>query len=182
MGMREKLIKVLFNAHNMVTDASLFDDATYAQQIEIEADYLIANGVTFDKDINALTKKVARLEKSNRNWRRKHQRLKADAVSRGYHEQVRWERDIAIEQLESYGISLGEKAYVVKLLREPIPFLKDDNPHNTDAYCPNCGTDLSGYFGGEHLPIVTCFECGEIIDPYKAMTKDELAEWRKERQ
>ena len=45
MGMREKLIKVLCIAHNEVTDASLFDDATYAQQIEIEADYLIANDV-----------------------------------------------------------------------------------------------------------------------------------------
>lgn len=33
-----------------------------------------------------------------------------DAVSRGVHDQVRWERDIAIEQLESYGVSLGEKA------------------------------------------------------------------------
>lgn len=40
-----------------------------------------------------------------------------DAVSRGVHEQVRWERDVAIEQLESYGISLGEKADVVKVVR-----------------------------------------------------------------
>ena len=180
--MREKLIKLLVDAHSKVTDASLFDDVTYAQQIEIEADYLIAHNVTFDKDINALTKKVVRLEKSNRNWRRKHQRLKAGAVSRGYHDQVRWERDVALEQLADYGISLGEKAYVVKLPCEPTSFLKDENPHNTDAYCPECGTNLSGYFGGEPLPIVTCFECGEIIDPYKAMTKDELAEWRKERQ
>jgi hypothetical protein len=41
----------------------------------------------------------------------------ADAVSRGVHEQVRWERDVAIEQLESYGVSLGEKADVVKVVR-----------------------------------------------------------------
>ena len=40
-----------------------------------------------------------------------------DAVSRGVHDQVRWERDIAIEQLESYGVSLGEKADVVKVVR-----------------------------------------------------------------
>lgn len=40
-----------------------------------------------------------------------------DAVSRGVHEQVRWERDVAIEQLESYGVSLGEKADVVKVVR-----------------------------------------------------------------
>lgn len=105
-----------------------------------------------------------------------------DSVSRGVHDQVRWERDIAIEQLESYSISLGEKAYAVKLPYEPKPCLKDDNPHNTDVYCPVCGTNLSGYFGGASLPIVTCFECGEIINPYMAMTKDELAEWRKGRQ
>ena len=118
MGMREKLISVLCNAHNKVTDTSLFDDVTYAQQIEIEADYLIENGVTFDKDINALTKKVARLEKSNRNWRRKHQRLKADSVSRGCHDQVRWERDLAIGQLEEHGISFGCVAQdVVKVVR-----------------------------------------------------------------
>ena len=97
------------------------------------------------------------------------------AVSRGYHEQVRWERDIALEQLESYGISLGEKAYAVKLPHKPTPFLKDYNPHNTDAYCPECGTNLSGCYGGEPLPIVTCYVCGEIINPYVTMTKEELA-------
>ena len=40
----------------------------------------------------------------------------ADAVSRGVHDQVRWERDVAIEQLESYGVSLGEKAEVAKVV------------------------------------------------------------------
>ena len=40
-----------------------------------------------------------------------------DAVYRGVHDQVRWERDIAIGQLESYGISLGEKADAVKVVR-----------------------------------------------------------------
>ena len=44
--MREKLIELLCGAHGMATDASLFEDASYAQQFEIEADYLIANGVT----------------------------------------------------------------------------------------------------------------------------------------
>ena len=44
-------------------------------------------------------------------------RLNGYVVSMGVHEQVRWERDIAIEQLESYGISLGEKADAVKVVR-----------------------------------------------------------------
>lgn len=39
-----------------------------------------------------------------------------DAVSRGVHDQVRWERDVAFEQLESYGVSFGEKAEVAKVV------------------------------------------------------------------
>ena len=40
-----------------------------------------------------------------------------DAVSRGVLDQVKWERDIALEQLADYGISLGERADVVKVVR-----------------------------------------------------------------
>lgn len=50
MGMRKKLIELLCKAHNAVTDKSLENDSefgmTYAEQIETEADSLIANGVT----------------------------------------------------------------------------------------------------------------------------------------
>ena len=50
MGMREKLIELLCKAHNAVTDKSLENDSefgmTYAEQLETEADSLIANGVT----------------------------------------------------------------------------------------------------------------------------------------
>lgn len=58
----------------------------------------------------------------------------------------------------------------VVLPYHPRPMLKDRNPHNTDVYCPECGTNLSGYYGDEPLPIVTCFNCGEILDPRKATT------------
>ena len=43
---REKLIELLCEAQSKATDAGAFDDATYAQQLEMEADHLIANGVT----------------------------------------------------------------------------------------------------------------------------------------
>ena len=33
----------------------------------------------------------------------------ADVVSMGVHQQVRWERDVAIEQLAEYGVGFGEK-------------------------------------------------------------------------
>lgn len=32
-----------------------------------------------------------------------------DVVSRGAFDQIKWERDVAIEQLEELGLSLGEK-------------------------------------------------------------------------
>lgn len=41
-----------------------------------------------------------------------------DAVSRGVHDQVRWERDVAMEQLEEHGIPFGGIAPdVVKVVR-----------------------------------------------------------------
>ena len=40
-----------------------------------------------------------------------------ELISKGVYEQVRWERDIAISQLESYGVDLGQKADVVKVVR-----------------------------------------------------------------
>ena len=46
---REKLMKLLYKAQSTSTEAACFDDITYAQQIEMEADILIANGVTFQK-------------------------------------------------------------------------------------------------------------------------------------
>ena len=56
-----------------------------------------------------------------------------DAVSRGVHDQVRWERDVAIGQLESYGISLGEKADAVKVVR-----CKDCKYYEDVKLLPHC--------------------------------------------
>jgi hypothetical protein len=82
----------------------------------------------------------------------------ADAVSRGVHERTSWERDVAIEQLESYGVSLGEKADVAKVKHgewvvcgdgEYVPFIcsacgKTTSWYHkqTANYCPNCGADM----------------------------------------
>lgn len=46
---REKLVELLCEAHSKATDAEAFADATYAQQLEMEADHLIANGVTIQR-------------------------------------------------------------------------------------------------------------------------------------
>ena len=91
-----------------------------------------------------------------------------DAVSRGVHDQVRWERDMAIEQLESYGVSLGEKADVVKVVhghwflldecanagvycsvchkkvyKEDYAWCNRKNKLRSN-YCPNCGAKMDG--------------------------------------
>ena len=50
--MREKLIKLLCEAKSKSADDALFTNATYAQQLEMEADHLIANGVTIQKWIS----------------------------------------------------------------------------------------------------------------------------------
>ena len=41
----------------------------------------------------------------------------ADVVSKGLYEQIKWERDVALAQLEEYGVSLGEKADVAEVVR-----------------------------------------------------------------
>ena len=46
---KEKLVELLGEAHSKATDADLFNGATYAQQLEAEADHLIAHGVTVRK-------------------------------------------------------------------------------------------------------------------------------------
>lgn len=44
--MREKLIELLCEAKSKSVDDALFSNATYAEQLAMEADHLIANGVT----------------------------------------------------------------------------------------------------------------------------------------
>ena len=46
---REKLVELLCEAHSKATDAEAFTDATYAQQLEMEADHLIRGGVTIQR-------------------------------------------------------------------------------------------------------------------------------------
>lgn len=47
--MKENLIKLLTEAQSKAIDASAFENATYATQLAIEADFLIENGVTITR-------------------------------------------------------------------------------------------------------------------------------------
>ena len=77
----------------------------------------------------------------------------AYTVSPAAYRQALWERDTAMQQLESYGVGFCEKADVVKVVRckdcdfqrEPGPFALNDiycNLHRT--YFPNNGFCHSG--------------------------------------
>lgn len=86
----------------------------------------------------------------------------ADVVSRGVLEQVKWERDMAMQQLEEHGIPFGAKADVVEVRHGEwiesthwgewyydCPFCDDgfatrgrcETPPN---FCSNCGAKLTG--------------------------------------
>lgn len=52
MANKEKLIWLLYNAHSKSCEASAFDGISYAEQLSIEADFLLENGIPFAKDTN----------------------------------------------------------------------------------------------------------------------------------
>lgn len=52
MADKEKLIWLLCNAHSKSCEASAFDGISYAEQLAMEADFLLENNVTFAKDTN----------------------------------------------------------------------------------------------------------------------------------
>ena len=56
-----------------------------------------------------------------------------EAIPKGAYEQVKWERDMAIQQLNDYGVQLGEKTDCVRVVRcKDCAFWQDNNngyPH-----------------------------------------------------
>ena len=83
----------------------------------------------------------------------------ADVVSKGLYEQIKWERDVALAQLEEYGVSLGEKADVMKVRHGRWVNTHSDSEFaqcslckypvyaawiwNLTNYCPNCGAKMN---------------------------------------
>jgi hypothetical protein len=63
---REKLMRLLCAANSKATEAEAFEDATYAQQLGIQADHLIANGVTVtDTNVGKWIPVTERLPEAN---------------------------------------------------------------------------------------------------------------------
>lgn len=83
-----------------------------------------------------------------------------DAVSRGLFEQIKWERDIAMEQLEEHGIAFGAKAECAVDAVEVVHgyWTTTDTilgtccvcsvcgscPTMEYKYCPYCGAKMDG--------------------------------------
>ena len=84
----------------------------------------------------------------------------ADVVSKGLYEQIKWERDVALTQLEEYGVSLGEKADVMKVRHgrwERVIPTKSAAKWSTKVSCSNCHS--VGYMRYNYCP-----NCGASMD------------------
>ena len=69
----------------------------------------------------------------------------------------------------------SDKSRFIELPCKPKALMKDNNPFNTDVYCPTCGTNIYiyGYYGDEPLSVIQCFYCGELLDNTRAITREE---------
>jgi hypothetical protein len=88
------------------------------------------------------------------------------------YEQIKWERDVALEQLESIGVGLGRKMDDVKeAMEKQIPKKVEygnDNSWGVNKkvpVCPVCDYFLTQtYFIGNGQKITYCDHCGQKID------------------
>lgn len=79
----------------------------------------------------------------------------ADVVSKGVYEQVQWERDMAMQQLEEHGIPFGANVDVVEVRHgewkkrgnekkcSVCDFIYYSNADEW-SWCPNCGAKMDG--------------------------------------
>ncbi len=72
-----------------------------------------------------------------------------------------------------------DKSLIVELPCIPIPIVLQNDENESDAYCPECGTNLSGYYPDCVMSVVPCFKCGAILDIGKSI---KFSEWKKERE
>lgn len=94
----------------------------------------------------------------------------ADVVSKDLYEQIKWERDVALAQLEEYGVSLGEKADVVEVRHgrwEPIMTSKTLSFYLASGWkCSCCGYEIEDKSEKLHYPkwLKYCWNCGAKMD------------------
>lgn len=76
--------------------------------------------------------------------------------------QVKWERDIAISQLEEIGVGLGQKMDEFKALKEKsvakkVVFVKNMMTKEKAYYCPSCKRIVESVH-------IHCWSCGQKLD------------------
>lgn len=88
--------------------------------------------------------------------------LKTTTVSKAAFEQVAWERDTAIRQLESYGVNFGEKADVQRVRYGEW----ENHSGYDDWYCSECGFEINydGDYPTEYDNFKFCGCCGAKMD------------------
>lgn len=87
-----------------------------------------------------------------------------ETIQKGLYDQIKWERDVAIDQLKSYGIGLGEKADVKKVVHGKW-FILDDCA-NDGVYCSECHKRVYklDYSTKQKLKSNFCPNCGAKMD------------------
>lgn len=75
-----------------------------------------------------------------------------------------------------------DSSLIVELPCKPMPTVMQDGENESDVYCPECGTNLSGYYPDCEISVIPCFECGAILDNGKSITQSELTKLIKERE
>ena len=89
----------------------------------------------------------------------------ADVVSKGLYEQIKWERDVALAQLEEYGVSLGEKADVVKVRHGRWEaWMPDKNGETREFICTGCRFMVEMSWKQKECDYEWCPYCGCKMD------------------
>ncbi len=85
-----------------------------------------------------------------------------EAVPKSYADQIRWERDIAIGQLNEIGCGFGQKMDEVKKKLETVPVVHGEWRHicGDEWCCTECGHVISTDGSWEKPTGKFCEECG----------------------
>lgn len=85
------------------------------------------------------------------------------------YEQVKWERDVAISQLEDIGCGLGRKMEDIKEAIEKQKAKKVINKgqgQEAECMCPNCGKYLGNDADWYYDQTKYCSNCGQAFEEY----------------
>lgn len=89
----------------------------------------------------------------------------ADVISKGLYKQIKWERDVALAQLEEYGVSLGEKADVVKVRHGRWEaWMPDKNGETREFICTGCRFMVEMSWKQKECDYEWCPYCGCKMD------------------